>query len=91
MCRKHGDSHYRNCGCRCDTCRKANTARARREIEQRRAHTAANNGVAVNARAHGTATYNNWRCRCDVCVTAWRENERRLYYKRLGREVPADA
>jgi hypothetical protein len=61
-------------GCRCDTCRAANTERVVRRQHERRAARQLINGrlvAPVPPHRHGLAsTYVNWSCRCEPCTQA---------------------
>lgn len=65
---RHGTYNgYVNLSCRCDQCRAAATAMARKLKAQRVA------GPKPD-RIHGTAGgYGNWGCRCTACRDAWAE------------------
>lgn len=75
---EHGTgSRYRR-GCRCTSCRQANTTRVRAQRDKRQA-------AGAEPPEHGVSGYKNYRCRCDTCVAA---NSERL---RAYRTDPAQA
>jgi hypothetical protein len=79
--RTHGvAATYREGGCRCDLCRKANTAACVSERKTRTARAAADPTLVVHGRA---ATYTNWGCRCMPCTAA--NSERCASYKQAER------
>lgn len=67
---RHNGTDYEH-GCRCDTCRAANTNRTNRRRHQRRAMRQLINGDLVAPlppERHGhISTYVNWDCRCPAC------------------------
>lgn len=66
---------YRN-GCRCEDCRKANAAHARKERARWRER-----GQLPASGAHNVSTYRNYGCRCDVCKAAMKAKNARRYQK----------
>lgn len=64
-------------GCRCDTCRQANTARCgRRRSERKAARVPGPDGrlVATTTDRHGTpGAYSNHGCRCVACTSVFAE------------------
>ena len=96
---KHGTPNaYSNLKCRCERCRKANTA----YLNSRNAAPCASCGRTINARyrpgavcrecrtlasrtaEHGTETVYNWGCRCDACRHAASEARRKRRQERGG-------
>lgn len=64
---RHGTYNgYSNLKCRCEPCRKANTANAKRQRAKRWERTRMY-GPPANLR-HGQAGYTNHGCRCEVCL-----------------------
>jgi hypothetical protein len=80
----HGGSGnaYSAYGCRCDECRAANAARAKRRRLERYAE-----GGDFE---HGVCGYTNWGCRCDECSEAHSEMLVAAYESRKARAA-ADA
>ncbi len=78
----HGNRNAYARGCRCDNCRKANTASHRELIR----------GLAQRPEdiPHGTrGGYVNWSCRCDLCSAAHSEGMREGRASRKARVVDA--
>jgi hypothetical protein len=96
---QHGIPSSYNRGCRCDECKDANAARARRtkNVEHFRKRNFARrvlvNGVPIAPLPddrHGTCyTYNRYSCRCAACVEAKRFYTHQL--KARGNENPPSA
>jgi len=78
----HGSAYGYGLGCRCQTCRDANAARAAAwlaEVQQM--------GIAPDDPRHGTRyVYLTFRCRCQPCVEANREYVR-AWELRRARQV----
>lgn len=71
MAPTHGKASTYRHGCRCDPCKAANSAFAKRERVTRSQRPA-------EEIPHGLSGYNNWLCRCPVCKAAKSvENARR--------------
>lgn len=71
--RLHGASKYANDGCRCDTCKAANTERISRRTRVRMEQLViSGNGrpLTLAEVEHGYSAYKNWGCRCEVCTAA---------------------
>ena len=84
---EHGGSGARYArGCRCQPCREANTRRAMRRRQERRA-LAASGSIPETVRHGSAATAGNWGCRCDLCIEAVRvrNHEYQLAHKRSAR------
>jgi hypothetical protein len=62
----HGAGRYAH-GCRCDVCRKGNTAKGNEQRRVRAARLKEDPTLAPHGRA---STYLNWMCRCNECITA---------------------
>lgn len=63
---KHGSQYRYRAGCRCRTCRSANTERCAEQRERRKADPS-----AADRAGHGKAsTYKNYLCRCRPCAQA---------------------
>lgn len=75
---RHGTYNgYINLGCRCQPCRDANAAEARRMKLQRAS------GRGRKPAPHGRyTTYHNYMCRCQPCRDAWAAYVRSLNARR---------
>ena len=62
--RTHGIAATYGAGCRCDSCRAANTLKCRERRDRR-----VERGVPPEME-HGLSTYTNYGCRCEVCRSA---------------------
>lgn len=67
MASSHGTVGAYRKGCRCDHCRAAATAAARRRRARR---------LQVEPPEHGASGYTNYGCRCDTCREAWSDASR---------------
>jgi len=77
---KHGvAATYRNEGCRCELCRKANSARCTRWRAQ---------ADGREPPEHGRAGYSNYGCRCEVCTEA-NKAACKAYHAARKAEAPA--
>src|SRR5215469_3776079 len=77
---KHGvAATYRNEGCRCELCRKANSARCTRWRVQ---------ADGREPPKHGRAGYSNYGCRCEVCTEA-NKAAMKAYHAARKAEAPA--
>ena len=70
--RDHGYYLYSKKGCRCETCRAANTEHHRKARAERYERTRLNNDLAPVAK-HGLKTAQNWGCKCPTCRSSVRE------------------
>ena len=70
---------YRNQGCRCYLCRKANAARCARWRAK---------ALGQEPPEHGRAGYNNYGCRCQVCTEA-NKAACKAYHAARKAEAPA--
>lgn len=72
----HGLNGYTNYGCRCGTCRKANSDREKQNRQKR-------SQQPFSEIPHGLSGYTNYRCRCQTCRTAKSERNRAEYRQRV--------
>lgn len=63
----HGESKYKNHGCRCEVCTKEHRYKMQKSRKERAERLRKDPSLAY----HGSAsTYANWLCRCRPCTNA---------------------
>lgn len=79
----HGHVQCYNAGCRCDECKRANTARANKSREVREAKQ-----LDPDDPRHGTYNfYVNWGCRCEPCTKTNTTNYKRSKFRHNSEEA----